>query len=386
MVELLSRQTTGPTLALTCQTEAPEIGWQVFDAGTGIFLSEGEWHEAKGPIPLELSVPDSPGRYRVFISARDHEHGWHYTLGHPFLLAEAEVDSTGQVHWSQVAQRTLRSLALRQLPRTLARAITRPFTSLWQNRRLLVSLVRRDLAARYRGSFGGLAWTILSPLLLMATYYFVFAEVLQSRFPGDPSREGFALYFLAGMIPWLALSEALGRAPGILLEHRNLIQKLVFPVDLLPAQLAAGAFINSLFALAVFLVGLAVTRQHIPATAALLPLLWLTQWLFTTGLAWLLAAIGAYIRDLAQFIGFGLTLWFFLTPICYPDTALPEAAKPILGKNPAYILVRAWRAILVEGHPPEWIALAKFAALALVTFWLGYAVFHKLRRGLADVL
>src|SRR5258705_13776996 len=113
--------------------------------------------------------------------------------------------------------------------------------TLWRNRRLMRSMVRRDILARYRGSFAGAAWTFLNPLLLMATYFFVFGVVLQSRFGADQSRTGFALYFLAGMLPWLPLSEAVGRAPHVILEHRNFVKKLVFPVETLCVnQVLAG--------------------------------------------------------------------------------------------------------------------------------------------------
>jgi len=81
-----------------------------------------------------------------------------------------------------------------------------------------------------------------------------------------------------------------------------------------------------------------------------------------------------------------LTMWFFMTPICYPETSLPAAVLPVLGKNPLYIIVRAYRAILIEGANPEWRAIAKLYGLALVVFYGGYAVFHRARKGFADVL
>jgi len=382
-----------PTVAglfLTCHldTDAPLVGWQVFDPATGAFLSEGDWlaPEPGGPTELLLRLPLAAGRYRVYVSTRDQARGWHYEHGERFLVVDAEVDTQGEPRALGWALRTLRTIKLERLPARALRAVALPFQILARHGRLVRTLVRRDLAGRYRGSLFDTGWTLLHPLLLMATYYFVFAEVLKSRFPGDPSREGFALYFLAGMIPWLALSDALARAPGVLLEHRNLIQKLVFPSEILPAQLVASALLNSFFSLVIFLLGLVILRHTLPATLLWLPVILVPQVLLTLGLAWTLAALGAYLRDLGHMMGFLLTLWFFLTPICYPDTQLPAASLPVLGKNPAYILVRAYRAVLVEGHAPEWLALAKLTALALVAFIGGFALFHKLKRGLADVL
>jgi ABC-type polysaccharide/polyol phosphate export permease len=220
----------------------------------------------------------------------------------------------------------------------------------------------------------------------MLTYYFVFGVVLEARFPGDPTRFGFVLYFLAGMLPWLALSESIARSPNTTLEHRNLITKLIFPVEVLPINLTLAGLSTGLTATAIFLVFLVVARGGLPATAAFLPLLWLLQFLFTAGVCYFFAATGAYVRDLVFVIGLVLNMWFYLTPICYPEASLPKSLLPILGKNPVYIFVRAYRAILIEGHPPEWLALAKLLALAVTIFYGGYAFFRRARRGFTDVL
>jgi lipopolysaccharide transport system permease protein len=258
--------------------------------------------------------------------------------------------------------------------------------ALWPNRSLTLSLVRRDIEARYRGSFGGGLWTVLNPLLLMLTYFFVFGVVLESRFPGDPTRSGFVLYFLAGMLPWLAISEALGRSPSLILEHGNLIKKLVFPSQVLPVVRTLAALVTQAIAVGIFLVFLIALRRPVPLTAIYLPLLLVPQILMTLGLSYLLAATGAFLRDLAQVMGFLLTLWFFLTPICYPESALPPALAPILGNNPLFWLVRGYRAILLEGSPPEWKPLVLLWAISIVLFIAGKRWFHKLKPGFADVI
>ena len=117
-----------------------------------------------------------------------------------------------------------------------------------------------------------------------------------------------------------------------------------------------------------------------------LPVLLIPQFLFTAGLCYLLAATGVYVRDLVYVMGLLLTMWFFLTPICYPDIALPAQLLPILGKNPLYVLVRAYRAIFIQNSSPEWGAVAKLYGLSIVLFYAGFAVFRRARRGFADVL
>ncbi len=265
-------------------------------------------------------------------------------------------------------------------------AVSRWLKQLWPHRGLTIALTRRDIEARYRGSFGGGLWTFLHPLLLMLTYYFVFGLVLQSRFPGDPSREGFVLYFLAGMLPWLAMSETWGRSPALIPEHATLIKKVIFPVEILPMVRTLAALVTQAAGLVIFLALLLITRGHIPASALWLPVLIVPQLMLTLGVSYILAALGAFVRDLAQIMGFLLTLVFFLTPICYPDASLPAFALPVLGKNPVYVLVRGYRAVLLEGHAPEFAALWKLWLLSAVVLIAGRKWFHSLRRSFADLL
>jgi len=248
-------------------------------------------------------------------------------------------------------------------------------------------MVRRDILGRYRGSFGGAFWTVINPLLLMLTYFFVFGVVLRSKMSNtDPTRTGFALYFLAGMLPWLAFSEAVGRAPSVILEHRNFVKKLVFAVDTLPINLVMAGLVSEIFAIVLYLIGLWCVRGGVPATALWLPLLLVPQVLFTAGVAWFLAGLGAFFRDLGQIIGYLMTLWFFLTPICYPEAALPAQAVPLLSKNPIFVLVRGYRDIFLEGRAPVPGSLWKLWVVSLVCFILGHAWFYKLRRSFADII
>jgi lipopolysaccharide transport system permease protein len=266
------------------------------------------------------------------------------------------------------------------------RAFRYPLVLLWRNRSLIRSMVRRDILGRYRGSFGGAFWTVLNPLLLMATYFFVFGIVLRTRFQGDPSRSGFVLYFLCGMLPWLAFSEAAGRAPFVILEYRNFVKKLVFPLETLPVNLVAAGLVTQVFALAVFIAGLLLARGGVPATVLWLPALLIPQLLFTAGICWFLAALGVYVRDLGQISGFLLTLWFFLTPICYPTESLPPEALSILSKNPVFVLVSGYRDIFLEARAPAFGPLWKLWVLSAVLFLAGHAWFYKLKKNFADVI
>lgn len=366
------------------------IGWQIYDPETGTFIQEGEWTQLKedvlsaqiSDVALTIQLPPERGRYHVYVSPVTPNEGWFYARNEPFVLVDAFVEHRqGQV--IEAGQSTLKTLRRRKLWSNAGKIFTLPFTSIWRNRSLIRSMSRRDVTARYRGSFGDILWTILNPLLLMSTYFFVFGIVLQSRFGSDQSRTGFAFYFLAGMLPWLAFSEAIGRAPSGILENRVLVKKVVFPVEILPVTHVISGLVTQFFAAAIFILALIVFRGAVPPTIGWLPALLLPQVLFTLGLAWFLSATGVYLRDLGQMIGFFLTLWFFLTPICYE---LPAGSAAFLAKNPIYVLVRGYRAVFLEGQAPPLGSLWKMWLLSFAVFFGGYAWFHKLRKSFADVI
>lgn len=369
------------------------LGWQLYDPETDFFLAEGEWRRPAAPVPpgssatidWELTVPPESGPYRIYLSAVSEQGGWQYAKGAPFVAADLVVES-GQARLIRQRQVTLARLRWEKRAALWKRLLFGPFQLLIRHWPLVRSMVRRDVSARYRGSFGDALWTFLNPLLLMAAYYFVFAVVLRARFPGDPTRSGFFLYFFAGMLPWLAFSESLGRSPQLMLENRNLVKKILFPVETLPINLTLVGLVTQAFATLLFLAGLILLRGSIPITTLALPLLLVPQLLFTAGLCWALAALGVFFRDLAQIIGFLLTLWFFLTPICYPEASLPPDALHWLRWNPIFHLVRGYRAVLLESHLPPILNLAILWVTGLVAAWLGHGLFFKLRRAIPDVL
>lgn len=369
------------------------VGWQFFDPESGRFILEGRWtqiaREVKPgeSVPVEVSIefPPEMGLYRIYLSPVENDLGWAYQKGESFILIDAEV-VIGHVQVTRTELTTKRALRLKSLRRAIPKVFVYPVLTLFRHHRLIRSLASRDIRARYRGSLGDVLWTFLNPLLLMATYIFVFGVVLHARFGSDQSSTGFALYFLAGMLPWLAFSEPAGRSPYVIFEHRNFVKKLIFPLETLPVNQVVAGLVTEFFALAVFLMLLMVLRGSLPITVLWLPVLILPQLFFTLGVCWFLAALGVFFRDLGQIMGFALTLWFFLTPICYPETSLPPWAANVLRGNPLYALVKSYRAIFLEGHAPAPGAMIKFWLVSIVVCLVGHAWFYKLRKTFADVI
>jgi lipopolysaccharide transport system permease protein len=393
MPAILDHEATleGNRLIILCRFDSPvTAGCHWINPADNRFLRESPWAEAPtGQARFEIDLPPIPGAYRFFVSHKtkdpQNQDHWAYLDNEPMLVVDL---SLGEDTVENFSARLLRreELPERSRFRLLAELFLAPFRMIWSHRQLIATLVERDILARYRGSIADAFWAVLNPLILMLTYFFIFGIVLETRFPGDASRFGFGLYFLAGMLPWLAFSEAIARAPNHARENRNFITRLIFPVEILPLNLCLSGLVTGIVALLIFLGFLLASRGAIPPTAAYLPLILLPQLLFTAGLSYALFTLGVFARDLVYIVSLGLTLWFFLTPICYPETSLPKTIAPFLELNPILVLVRAYRATLVEGTPPDWPSLIVFTALSVLLFYAGFVYFWRTRKSFADAL
>jgi lipopolysaccharide transport system permease protein len=347
------------------------LRYEVRERDSGTLLDDGE-----GVNPA-VPLPDDDGDYAILVSPAAETPG--------ALLSVQVVVADGVARLA--SRRTTSASALRRSRRIrgLARGVVQPFRSIWRNRSLIRSMVRRDIAGRYAGSHAGVFWTVIHPLLLMLTYAFVFGMILRTRFGNDDRPSSFVLYFLAGMLPWLPFSESAGRAAGVVVEHANFVKKLVFPLDILPVNVVFAGLFSQFFGVLVFFGALLLFDRDIYWTALYLPLLIIPQLLFTLGVCWLLAALGVLFRDLGQLMGFIITVWFFLTPICYDESLLGQYHW-LFAINPFYILVRAYRAVLLEQAAPEWQPVLWLTAASALVFLLGYGAFHRTRRQFADLV
>ena len=330
-------------------------------------------------------MPPEEGQYHIVISPVEGQVGWFYECGSEFVMLEMS-SSPESVAVQRVRRTTRTRLRARRILRALFRVFWFPLRTITQRYSLILSMVRRDVLGRYRGSFGGAVWTVLHPLLLMVAYYFVFSVVLRVRFRAEQGPAGFVLYFLCGMLPWMAFNEAVGRAANTVWEHGNFVKRVVFPLEILPLNLTLAGLVTEFFGLLILLAALAGLGAGIPATTIYLPLVLIPQFLLTAGLCWFLAALGVFLRDTGQIMGFLLTVWFFITPICYPATSLPQSYRWLFEKNPMYVIVETYRAVILENSPPDWGPLATLWVVSVAAFFGGHACFYKVKKSFADLI
>lgn len=357
----------------------------VFEEGPAVLFAQQLAPNKQATVSLTVPLPAEDGEYSVLVSALCLDVGFMANSnGSAMTFAISIADGVAVLSSHETT--TARALQRRGLVRSIGRAFVYPFGSIWKNRSLIRSMVRRDIAGRYAGSHAGVFWTVFHPLLMMLTYAFVFGLVLQTRFANDDRPSSFVLYFLAGMLPWLPFAEAISRAPTVVIEHANFVKKLVFPLEILPINIVFAGLISQFFGIGIFFIALLAFGREISATALYLPLLLVPQVLLTLGLSWLLAALGVLFRDIGQLIGFVVTVWFFVTPICYDASMLPQRFLWLFEKNPFYVLVGAYRSVLLEQVAPDWQPFAWLCMGSAATFLVGYAWFYRMRRQFADLV
>lgn len=258
--------------------------------------------------------------------------------------------------------------------------------SLWFHRTLIKVLVMREVAGRYRGSFLGLLWSFINPVLMLAVYTFVFSVVFKARWGGGgDDRFEFALVLFAGLLIFNLFAECISRAPGLVVGNVNYVKKIIFPLEILPWVAMGSALFHAMISLLVLLSALALTRG-LSWSILLLPLVMLPFLILIIGFSWILASIGVFIRDVGQFIGMVITVMMFMSPIFYPISALPPGIGRWLLLNPLTFIVEQARAVIIWGHLPDFSGLALYGIISVCLAWAGFFWFQKTRKGFADVL
>ncbi len=262
------------------------------------------------------------------------------------------------------------------------------FRSLWGHHELVFQMIQRDVIGRYKGSVMGLMWSFVNPILLLTTYTLVFSVVFKARWgTGEPkNRMEFAVLLFVGMIVHGLFSETLTRAPTLILSNVSYVKKIIFPLEILPVVAMGSSVFHAMISVLVLSCALVLLNGFIPWTAVFLPLVLLPLIVLALGIAWALASLGVFLRDVAQPIGLVMTILLFASPVFYPVLALPKQVRPWLMLNPLTFIIEQARAVLIYGQTPNTVGLLFYSLVSLAVAWIGYALFQKTRKGFANVL
>ena len=251
-------------------------------------------------------------------------------------------------------------------------------SELGRHRALLWALVGRELKGRYRGSLLGFLWTFLNPLMLLAVYALVFSVYFRIQM------EHYAVFMFTGLLPWVFFSSSLNEGAGAITEGGSLVTKVMFPLQVLPAVKVMANFVNYLLSLPILFAFYLADGVHLGWGLLAFFAVGAVHLIFTYALALLLSAANVFLRDTKHVVNNLLTLWFFLTPILYPLSQIPEAFRPLVYFNPAAVITLAYQELFFWGRWPAWGPLAGVAALSLVLLVLAVVVFEHYKEYFAE--
>jgi lipopolysaccharide transport system permease protein len=261
------------------------------------------------------------------------------------------------------------------------------FGGLWKNKDLIRQFIKREVAARYKGSYLGIFWSFLNPLFMLAVYTFVFSIVFEAKWEtGTGGRMQFALLLFCGLTTFNIFAECLNRAPGLIVGNVNYVKKVIFPLEILPVVMLGSALVQAGISLGLLLVTSLLSTWTIHWTIIFLPLVLLPLMLLCLGLGWFFASLGTFLRDIGHVVGILVQVLMFMTPIFYPISKIPERLRWIFYLSPINYVVEDMRSIFIWGQMPNWSWLLIGTILSGIIAILGYAWFQKTRGGFADVL
>jgi lipopolysaccharide transport system permease protein len=261
---------------------------------------------------------------------------------------------------------------------------------IWMKRDLIGQFARRDIQGRYSGSYLGIIWSLIIPLVMLMIYTFVFGVIFKARWRGvggvSSDLASFSLAMFAGSLTFTIFSDSVNRAPGLIVSVPNFVKKVVFPLEILPIAALLGAIFQAALAIIVLAVAQIWILHDIHWSIFLTPIALLPIAMFSLGMSWILSSLGVFIRDIGPSVIILTQILFFLSPIFYPVDSIPPEFRPWMRMNPLTPMIEVSRSALLGLSPFQWGALFQSLVISLVVFCLGRAWFQLTRSGFADVI
>ncbi|MEO8099430.1 MAG: ABC transporter permease [Acidobacteriota bacterium] len=258
--------------------------------------------------------------------------------------------------------------------------------NLVERRALVAQLVRRDFRQRYVGSAAGWLWGVVHPLVQLGVWYFVFQVCLEMKLAPDAPVQSYAMFIMAGYLPWMLFQETVMRSSSSLVEHANLITRTVFPSEVVAVSIFLSSLIHHLIGVALVMVTALVMLHTISPMILLLPVYMFFVGLLGVGIGWIASSLHVYLRDTGQVLAVVMTVWLWMTPVMISEDKIPAAYRFLVVWNPMSWVVSAYRDRLLTAKWPDLQEFGIIAAYSIAVFLVGGFFFRHLKRGFADVL
>lgn len=253
---------------------------------------------------------------------------------------------------------------------------------------LISQFVKRDVLSRYRGSYLGVCWSLLRPLSMLALYTIVFGYIFESKLGRQPdeTKLDFTLALFCGLILFDFFAECINRAPTLVQTNVNYVKKVVFPLEILPVTAVGAALTQLSISFVPLLIGLLCAHGTIPLTALYLPVILLPLIVLCLGVAWFLASLGVFIRDINSAVPVLLMIVMYASAIFYSIRRVPAKFLPIVQYNPLAVVIDQARNAVLWGVPPVWDRYGFVLLTGAIVMILGYCFFMRTKAAFADVL
>ena len=250
--------------------------------------------------------------------------------------------------------------------------------NLYNYRELLKSNVKKEIRGKYKGSFLGILWSFINPLLQVAVYAIVFPYIMRVK------TDNYLQYLIAGIIPWTFFTTVLNQGMITVRMNAGIIKKVYFPREILPISVALSGLVNFFISCIIILLFCIFGGVGISWHIVLLPIFAIIQFFLTLGIVMALSAINIYVKDTEYLINFIVNMLFYATPILYPVTLFPENFRWILYINPMTELINAYRDIFIYHQVPTLMAVGYLVGITTVIFFIGLVILRKLEKGFAE--
>ena len=254
------------------------------------------------------------------------------------------------------------------------------FKELYNYRELLKTNIKKEVRGKYKGSWLGIIWTFLNPLLMLAVYALVFPYILRVKV------ENYTIFMIVALIPWNFFTTAIQSGTGSVVANGNILKKVYFPREIIPISITTSQLVNFLITCIIMFIFILFSGVGFSIHIFLMPLLILIQYIIILALTFILSALTVFVRDVDHFVSVALTLGFYATPIVYQASMLPEKFQWILKINPLAQLIEAYRAILYYHELPNFVSIGIWGLLSVLFLIVGYIVFKNLEKSFVEEL
>lgn len=252
---------------------------------------------------------------------------------------------------------------------------------LWNYREMIISLVKRDLKSRYKGSVLGFLWMFLNPLLQLAVYTAVFSVIMKTGI------EKFYLFLFVALVPWIFFSMCLSGGTTVVFAQQDMVKKIYFPRQVLPIAFTTSQFVNMVLSFIIIFIVVFFSGIGLHANALVyLPVVMIIEYILALGITFLTSALTVYFRDLEHILGIVSMAWMYMTPILYDVTSVPEQLLPVFNLNPMTSIIVAYRDILYYGRAPQLGTLWNALILGIIVMVIGEITFAILQRHFVEEL